>query len=44
MLDKLRETHSEKEIAALAETPYACGACEQFGSNNKIWTAQIFWD
>jgi len=43
MLDKLRQTHSEKEIAALAETPYFCGACEQFGSNNKIWTAQIFW-
>lgn len=44
MLDKLRQTHSEKEIAALAETPHACGACEQFGSNNKIWTAQIFWE
>ena len=43
MLEKLRQTHSEKEIAALAGTPHACGACEQFGSNNKIWTAQIFW-
>jgi hypothetical protein len=44
MLEKLRETHSEKEIAALAATPYLCAACEQFGSNNKVWTAQLIWE
>lgn len=43
MLTKLRQTHSEKEIAALTETPYLCGACEQFGSENKVWTARLLW-
>lgn len=44
MLDKLRQTHSPEDVAALATTPHFCGACEQFGSNNRIWTAKILWE
>lgn len=43
MLAKLHETHSEAEIADLAATPHLCGACEQFGSENKVWTARLIW-
>jgi len=44
MLDKLRERLSASEVAALAATPYACAACEQFGSDNTVWAARLIWD
>jgi len=43
MREKLRETHKEKEVEALAASPHGCAMCEQFGSENKVWTARLLW-
>jgi hypothetical protein len=41
MLQKLREKLPKEEVEHLAATPYHCGACEQFGSDNTVWTARL---
>jgi hypothetical protein len=43
MLQKLREKLPEEEVERLAATPHLCAACEQFGSDNTVWTARLLW-
>lgn len=44
MLQKLRAKLSNEEVYQLAATPNLCGACEQFGSDNTVWTARVLWN
>jgi len=44
MRRQLCERMPESEVEQLMATPYSCGACEQYGSDNTVWVARVLWD
>jgi hypothetical protein len=44
MLEMLRGRLTDEKIKSLASTPSICGAIEQFGADNSVWTARILWN
>jgi hypothetical protein len=44
MLEMLRGKLPTEEVKRLASTPHMCGAVEQFGADNSVWTARLLWN
>ena len=44
MLEKLRKKLPEEEVRRIAASPRLCEGCEQFGSDNTVWTARLLWN